>query len=437
MGIKLAHSLKLEGNSLLLLSNTFYQLAGKLISMSITMLVTLLIARLYGRTGYGYFNLMQSIPALFFIISDFGFNAIAAKRFSGNWEEASKLFWNILVLRLIISVFLILFTVLVINFYFPYPADLKLGIYLSLLLIITHSMYASGNLIFQLKLKYSYSSIGYVLGSLLILITTLLLISQNASIIWINFTYVLGGVFTFIVSLHFLKKLGISLTSGFKLDTKLWKDLTLLSAPIGLTFIFSQVHFRADSILLSRLPLPSIGYDNVETVAIYGLAYKIFEVCLVIPTFFMNAAYPLFLSKLKTSRDVFIKFFYKTLLLLTMSGFAITVLGYYFAPFVINVLGGESFNDSVLVLRVLFVGIIVFFISAPFSWFIVNLGKQNVLPFIYLTAAAFNIIGNIYLIPRYSFMASAYLTWVSELIIFVLLIFASIHLWRTGDAKAN
>jgi O-antigen/teichoic acid export membrane protein len=437
MGIKLAQSLKLEGNSLILFSNTFYQLAGKLISMSITMLVTLLIARLYGRTGYGYFNLMQSIPALFFIISDFGFNAIAAKRLSGNWEEASKLFWNILVLRLIISVFLILFTILVISFYFPYPADLKLGIYMSLLLIITHSLYASGNLIFQLKLKYSYSAIGYVLGSLLVLITTLILISQNASILWINFTYVLGGVFTFIVSLHFLKKLGISLTSGFKLDTKLWKDLTLLSAPIGLTFIFSQVHFRADSILLSRLSLPNIGYDNVETVAIYGLAYKIFEVCLVIPTFFMNAAYPLFLSKLQIGREVFIKFFYKTLLLLTMSGLAITVLGYYFAPFMINVLGGESFNDSVLVLRVLFVGIIVFFISAPFSWFIVNLGKQKVLPFIYLTAAVFNIVGNIYLIPRYSFMASAYLTWVSELIIFVLLILVSIHLWRTSDAKVN
>ncbi len=437
MGIKLKQSLKLKGNSLILFSNTFYQLAGKLISMSITMLVTLLIARLYGRTGYGYFNLMQSIPALFFIISDFGFNAIAVKRLSGNWEEATKLFWNILVLRLIISGFLILFTVFVINFYFPYPADLKLGIYLSLLLIITHSLYASGNLIFQLRLKYSYSAIGYVLGSLLILITTLILISQSVSIIWINFTYVLGGIFTFVVSLHFLKRLGISLTSGFKLDTTLWKDLTLLSAPIGLTFIFSQVHFRADSILLSRLSLPSLGYDNVETVAIYGLAYKIFEVCLVIPTFFMNAAYPLFLSKLQIGRDVFIKFFYKTLLLLIVSGFAITVLGYYFAPFMINVLGGESFNDSVLVLRVLFVGIIVFFISAPFSWFIVNLGKQKVLPFIYLIAAIFNIVGNIYLIPRYSFMASAYLTWVSELIIFVLLIFVSIHLWRTSDAETN
>jgi O-antigen/teichoic acid export membrane protein len=248
---------------------------------------------------------------------------------------------------------------------------------------------------------------------------------------------VLGGIFTFIVSLHFLKKLGVSHNSGFKLDARLWKELTVLSAPIGLTFIFSQVHFRADSILLSRLSLPDIGYDNVETVAIYGLAYKIFEVCLVIPTFFMNAAYPMFLSKLQISRNVFIKFFSKTILLLTASGFAITILGYYFAPFMIKVLGGESFNDSVHVLRVLFVGIIVFFISAPFSWFIVNLGKQKVLPFVYLTAAVFNILGNIYLIPRYSFMASAYLTWVSEFIIFVLLILISIHLWRSSDDKTN
>lgn len=437
MAMQLTHLLKLEGNSRLLFSNTFYQLLGKLVSMSITMLVTLLIARLYGRTGYGYFNLMQSIPALFFIISDFGFNAIAAKRLSGNWEEASKLFWNILVLRLLISGILILLTIVTIHFYFPYPADLKQGIYLSLLLIITHALYASGNLIFQLKLKYSYSVAGYVLGSVLILITTLILISQNAPIIWINFTYVIGGIFTFIISLHFLRKLGISLTNGFKLDVKLWKELTVLSAPIGLTFIFSQVHFRADAILLSRLSLPNLGYDNVETVAIYGLAYKIFEVCLVIPTFFMNAAYPLFLSKLAISRAVFIKFFYKTVLILTLSGFVITLLGYYFAPFVISLLGGESFTDSIQVLRVLFVGIIIFFISAPFSWFIVNLGKQKVLPFIYLTAAIFNIGANVYFIPRYSFIASAYLTWLSELIIFSLLILVSYYLWRNTNDKAN
>jgi O-antigen/teichoic acid export membrane protein len=211
----------------------------------------------------------------------------------------------------------------------------------------------------------------------------------------------------------------------------------VLSAPIGLTFIFSQVHFRADAILLSRLSLPNLGYDNVETVAIYGLAYKIFEVCLVIPTFFMNAAYPLFLSKLAISRAVFIKFFYKTVLILTLSGFVITLLGYYFAPFVISLLGGESFTDSIQVLRVLFVGIIIFFISAPFSWFIVNLGKQKVLPFIYLTAAIFNIGANVYFIPRYSFIASAYLTWLSELIIFSLLILVSYYLWRNTNDKAN
>lgn len=437
MALAFVQTLKLKSNSLSLLSNTFYQLVGKLISMSITMLVTLLIARQYGRTGYGYFNLMQSIPALFFIVSDFGLNAIAVKRLTANWQEASNIFWNVLVLRIVISLFLILFTIFVIHSYFPYPSDLKLGIYLSLFLIITHSLYASGNLIFQLKLKYSYSVAGYVFGSIVILVLTLILISQNASIVWINASYVLGGICTFLVSLGFLRKLGISFRQGFRLDTKLWKNLTILSAPIGLTFIFSQVHFRADAILLSRLSLPNLGYNNVESVALYGLAYKIFEVCLVIPTFFMNAAYPLFLSKLKEGRSVFLSFFYKTLVVLTLSGLIISVLGWVFAPVMINILGGESFVDSVQVLRVLFVGIIVFFVSAPFSWFIVNLGKQKMLPPIYLSAAIFNIIGNVYFIPKYSFIASAYLTWMSELIIFVLLISVSIFLWQKTDDKTN
>ena len=430
--------MRLNGNASILISNTFYQLAAKVISMSITMLVTFLIARLYGRTGYGYFNLMQSIPALFFIVSDFGFNAVAARKLANNWDEATNYFWNILIIRILISFVLIFSTIIVINKFFPYPNDLKIGIYLSLLLVITHSLYASGNLIFQLKLKYLYSSAGYILGSFIILLTTLALISREAPIIWINFAYVIGGIFTFIISLFYLKKLGIRLTDKINIDLRLWKELILLSSPIGLTFIFSQVNFRADSILLSRLNLPNLGYDNVETVAIYGLAYKIFEVCLVIPTFFMNAAYPLFLTKLSLGRDVFIKFFYKTLFLLAIAGIIITLLGYIFSPQMIKILGGESFNDSVYVLRVLFVGILVFFLSAPFSWFLVNLGKQKVLPFIYLTAAVFNIAGNVILIPKYSFIASAYLTWISEFIIFILLIIISMYFWKkTGNESSK
>ena len=40
--------------------NTIYQMVGKFISMSITMLAVVIVTRSYGREGYGAFSLMQS-----------------------------------------------------------------------------------------------------------------------------------------------------------------------------------------------------------------------------------------------------------------------------------------------------------------------------------------------------------------------------------------
>ena len=55
-------------------SNTLFQLIGKVITMSVTIFSTIVITRSFGREGYGWFNIMQTFPALFYIIADFGMN---------------------------------------------------------------------------------------------------------------------------------------------------------------------------------------------------------------------------------------------------------------------------------------------------------------------------------------------------------------------------
>ena len=84
-------------------ANTLYQLIGKVVSMSITILATIIVTRAYGREGFGEFSLMQNFPALFFIIVDFGINAIATREISQNWEKSVKYFANVLFLRVVMS----------------------------------------------------------------------------------------------------------------------------------------------------------------------------------------------------------------------------------------------------------------------------------------------------------------------------------------------
>ncbi len=413
-------------------ANTTYQLIGKVVSMSITILATILITRLYGREGYGAFNLMQNFPALFFIIADFGLNAIAAKHLSAHWEDAEKYLGNILLLRISLSL-LLMFGAGIVLAFFPYSPQLRFGIYLSLFLILTQAMYATTNIVFQVKLRYDLSTVGYILGSFVILGLVAVLGYFHIGISWVNFSYVIGGLVTFFINIYFIKKLKLNIQ--LSVDSDLWRFLLTQSLPLGLMFIFSQVNFKADSILISIMKLPVwLGLNNTESVAVYGLPYKIFEVSLVIPTFFMNAVYPVLIRHKLESKAKLKNTFLKSLGALFLFGLVSGIIGFIFAPLAIKILGGSEFTESILVLKIIMSALFVFYLTQPIAWLIVTLDKQMYLPFIYLVSAVFNVAANVIFIPKYSFYASSIITVASELLILVLLAFFAVKSWKSHYA---
>ncbi|MCA9748279.1 MAG: polysaccharide biosynthesis C-terminal domain-containing protein, partial [Romboutsia sp.] len=265
-----------------------------------------------------------------------------------------------------------------------------------------------------------------IAGSFVVLALVITLSYYRAPIMWVNFSYVIGGFITFFINLFLLSKF-IDLKQSLEIDWGLIKVLGVQSLPLGIMFIFSQINFKADSILLSILPLPQyLKLTGTETVAVYNLPYKIFEVVLVIPTFMMNAIYPIFVRHLEENVAKFKTTLSKTLITLFVLGLIGSVFGYIFAPLIINLLGGADFQQSILVLRLLLVGLPIFYLSQPVSWLLVTLEKQNILPLIYFISAIFNFSLNLIYIPKYSFYASSMLTWVSEALILLLLSYFAI-----------
>jgi O-antigen/teichoic acid export membrane protein len=298
-----------------------------------------------------------------------------------------------------------------------------------LFLILTQALYTTTNIIFQVKLRYDLSNISYVIGSLVILVLVVVLSLMKVSIVWIAFTYVAGGVVIFILNTLFISRFGI--ISKLKFDKEISKPLFFGALPLGLMFIFSQVNFKADTLLMSVLPIPQwLGLNNTESIALYGLPYKVFEVALVVPTFFMNSVYPVMVKRMTVGKDELMGTFTKTTLFLMGAGIIVGAVGYLFAPFIIRFLGGGGFERSVTVLRILLAGLVVFYTTQPISWLIVTLGGQRYLPWVYLISAMFNVGANLVFIPKYAFYGSSVITILSELIILVLLVAYARKVWH-------
>jgi O-antigen/teichoic acid export membrane protein len=86
---------------------------------------------------------------------------------------------------------------------------------------------------------------------------------------------------------------------------------------------------------------------------------------------------------------------------------------------IISLLGGNEYNESVVVLQILMFAVVAIFSSTLFSYSLVSLNQQKKLLFISAFGAVFNLVINLIFIPRYSYLAVAWASLLTEVLVAV------------------
>ncbi len=380
--------------------NTLSQLMGRGISALAMFIVTLIVARQFGAAGYGDFVKVTTYAAFFYLIADFGINAIFLQH-----DERKN--WPALVtLRFIGSAGLIILSLIILAL-LPRAANagytpmVRLGILLFSPTILLQGVITTANALFQKHLRYDLATWAIFFGSL----TTIVLLLTTTNLLTVIGAVAIGTLVTAASSFLFASRLVGHVR--FSSTIGQMKRLLVPAIPLGVTLLFNLVYFRADSVVITLTrPTAEVG--------VYGLAYKVFELVLVFPTFFMNAVYPLMLKRYEIFKKIFVSSF--IFLLVT----SLVVLGalWFMAPLLTRI--KSDFAASVPALRVLSLGLPLFFVTSATMWALIALKKQIGLAAIYGVSMAINIAGNILLVPTYGFMAAAWMTVGSEALVLVL-----------------
>jgi O-antigen/teichoic acid export membrane protein len=339
------------------------------------------------------------------LLTDFGINAIFL-------QHDDKETWPALVvLRMFGGVALMATSILILAL-LPgsagqgYTTMVRLGILLFSPTIFLQGFITSANAIFQKRLRYDLAAWAIFFGST----TTILLLWKPTNLLMVIGVIATGALVTAIFSFTFASRL-VGHIRFFPTLGQM-KRLLIPSIPLGITLLFNLVYFRADSVVITLTrPTTEVG--------IYGLAYKVFEVVLVFPTFFMNAVYPLLVSeKLKVKSEKFKSIIIKSGgFLLVMSLVSFIVL-WFTAPLLSLI--KIDFTPSIEALRVLSLGLPFFFVTSATMWALIALKKQVALAVIYGASMIVNLVGNIILVPQYGFMAAAWMTVAGEGLVLIL-----------------
>ena len=463
-----------------ILSNTFWQILGRLFISIIGVLSIKLITNYLPTEIYGQYTTIFEYLSFFGIAADFGLYTIGVREMSKQDHPTEFILGNLLSLRIIL-ITLSLGSAFIITPFIPKYSNSLIQSGLYIVAISTGLSLINGILtsVLQYKMKMFFSTIALIIGKSSGFLFTLLVIFQLApnnsnqniatSFNLLLWSSVVTTIFTLIITIYFILK-------HTKIRPQLNKDyakkLIINSFPFGLSIILSTLYFKIDIILLSQI-------TDYHQTGIYGVPLRIMEIISVIPVFLMNASLPKLTQSLKNSKQTYTNLIQKTFLFLIVLAIPISIGGTVLAKPITYTVSSPQFitgyhclqntqfvfpnsqlanlncpqvpnsdkfawdlqnNQSSKsyeflspsissnyiqlygadkALQIILIAIIFSFLNTLLTFTFITLEKQNTLLTINFIGIIFNISSNLILIPNYGFIAAAFTTLLSEIIILI------------------
>ncbi|MFH1827492.1 MAG: oligosaccharide flippase family protein [bacterium] len=380
---------------------------SSLINRFINFLLFLFLIRILSIENYGIYTLVWAHINIFSPIADFGTTTYGIVKLPVEAKEKYNYFYS---LRLFTGIIAVVTTVL-------FAFILKLNIFVVMLIILTsptiisNSLSGSYLIILSLKNKQYKSSIVSIIFNLILFIVSISVLLITHSIIYlfisIFFLYSIYAIFNYYLSkLEFPK---FKLKFNFSLMSKIAKKSFIYI----LISLFAGLYFKLDIYLLAFL-------KNTEAVGIYSAGYKFFEALIFIAASYSISSLPTISKLYRSSKDIFINKLKNDFILLFSSGAFIAIIGFILAPAILSLFLHNSYTQSITVFKIVIFALPVIFGTTVLLNGLYILNKAYLVVYIFMFQVALNFILNYIYIPQYSFIASSFITLISEILVMVL-----------------
>ena len=394
--------------------NTLIQFGGKLLSTVLALVTIGLLSRYLGTVGLGAYATVVRYLGFFGIIADFGFNLVVTREIATRPQQEEHIMANALSLRLLTATPTLLLAPL--SAYFFYDTVKITGLWIAVLtffFILVTQLY---NGVFQKHLRTDKMAIAELVNRLVILGGTVLAIRAGASMLTMLWVMNLGNAFGLIFTVYYLRRY---MTWRCAWQAPEIRRLLKLAAPLALINFFNLIYFNADSLILSWV-------QGDYAMGIYHVAYKVLETLFTLIVILVGIFIPLLAHQYEHQTHLFWSNWQRLLGNITVAAGLTVVLGIYFAAEIINILAGPDFGPSILTLQILFPAIGLLFLTTLLKNSFVVMEKQHQVWWIFALGAFLNVLGNWFLIPRYSYLGAAATTFGSELLALIMCLGA----WR-------
>lgn len=390
--------------------NTGVQLAGKIVSTGLGVVIIGIMTRYLGQEGFGIYSTANAFLQVFALLMDLGLNVTLIALLGEHAHDKAyekRCVSALFTLRIVMAVFVIGLLAPIAAWFTPGYSPLLKG---TIFLLTASFFFPALNQVVtgvqQRHLKMQTSAIGEVLGRIVLLIGLLIATRLHWELLPIV-CFVSAGSFANFLLCYLHTKRYSALTWNW--DPTFWKSALQRSWPVGVSIAFNLIYFKADTLILSWV-------RSTAEVGIYSAAYRVLEILITIPFMYAGLLLPIlsrfwahkekkqFAELLGRSVDI-------TLLLIMPMMMGVWILGTPLMTFV----AGKDFAASGEIIRILILAVGIIYLNVVFSHAVVALDAQRKMLGVYIATALITLAGYLFFIPAYGMIAAAWLTVFSEI----------------------
>ena len=387
----------------------------KVLSMAVSFIATLYIARTIGPTNFGQLSYATSFIGIFAFIATLGIDSILYRELIKYPEKKESILGSAFTIKIIAGSIAAL-TVCTSAYAWSIDDVSKILIFILSGTFIFNSFQIAGYA-FQAQTQSKYPSIIAFVITIVLNILKITIIVNGKGVIYLAGTLLLESILYAILYWIIYDKKMQTKMSAWKFDKTIALLILRDSWPLIFSSAFATIYSEIDQILIKHM-------IDAHAVGIYEAAVRVTEVWYFIPNLLIISLFPAIINAQTTSKEMYTKRLKNFSILLFVLAGLIAITMTFGAHLIINILYGPAFIGGVIILQIYAWSLIGTFLGSLASQYLIaeNLRKMSLM--INLVPMTINVLLDIIWIPKYGIMGPAYATLIAySLSPFVLLFF--------------
>jgi len=395
-------------------------LIAQVLSSVVGFFSVMFMARYLGAENYGVLSFALAFTGIFGILTDLGVGRLATREIARDKSLTAKYLINLSTIKAIAVAATFALIALTINL-MNYPQQTITVVYLAGLAVVINAFSQIFSGIFVAYERMEYHSLGLFFYSIAMLVGVVLATRFKLGVVDFAVLWCLASAVVLLYSFavyrrKFAQPQAGNVTVKAGIDWSLSKSLVKAALPLLLASIFTVIAYRIDMVMLSQM-------KGDAAVGLYSAAYTLINALGFIPVAFTVALYPV-LSQLHISAQDSLRFAYqKSFKYLLLVGLPIAVATTLVADRIILGIYSGGFSEAAAALRILIWTAPFNFLNMLLVTMVISINRQDLITRVALLSMVLNVIGNLILIPKYSYTGASIATAVTGALAFALYLY--------------